>query len=241
MGIALVLPHEKSRWGSRAHLDALLKVEASSLDSKTKKSIASKMKNVVEEVKSVEEASGIRYPTYYVEPVLTVVPATGNIADGLGVLYARTIPVEFEGKVRIVVEISAPLVLFATKATMKLVLAHEFLHYVELVKNFVSMDIVSQITASTIFEERFADSSRAVDPARVFSNKKLVRDLGKKTSAGLDDPKLNEKCNAKWISKGMPMRRIAMGRNQVSISVQAIAQSKFDPRVTELVNKIRGV
>lgn len=197
------------------------------------------MKNVVEGVQSVEKASGIRYPPYYVEPVLTVVPATGNVPDGLGVLYARTIPVEFEGTVRVVVEISAPLVLFATKATMKLVLAHEFLHYVELVKNFVSMDIVSQITASTIFEERFTDSSRAVDPARVFSSKKLVRDLGRKTSVGLDDPKLNEKCNDKWISKGMPMRRLAMGSNQVSISVQAIGHSKFDPKVIELVSRIR--
>ena len=220
-------------------MDALPKIEASSLDSKTKKSIASKMKNVVEGVQSVEKASGIRYPPYYVEPVLTVVPATGNVPDGLGVLYARTIPVEFEGTVRVVVEISAPLVLFATKATMKLVLAHEFLHYVELVKNFVSMDIVSQITASTIFEERFTDSSRAVDPARVFSSKKLVRDLGRKTSVGLDDPKLNEKCNDKWISKGMPMRRLAMGSNQVSISVQAIGHSKFDPKVIELVSRIR--
>ncbi len=112
------------------------------------------MENVVYGVKVVENASGINYPPYYVEPVLTVVESQDNLG-GIGVLYARTVPVDATGKVSIVVELSAPLILFGTKTFLKIILAHELLHYVELVKSFTRMDIASQITSSSIFEEQY--------------------------------------------------------------------------------------
>ena len=150
----------------RLGLDPLFKVERSELlNKKVKKSISSKLKNILEAVQKVEDGSGITYPPYYIEPVLTVVPSSGNMVDGLGVLYARTIPVEVEAKVRILVEFSAPLVLYATKTSLKLVVAHELMHYLELIRNFSTMNVTSQITSSTIFEEKYADSSRELTRA----------------------------------------------------------------------------
>ena len=154
---------------------------------------------------------------------------------GLGVLYARTVPVDVNGRVEILVEVTAPLLLYSTKVTLRLVLAHEFLHYVELVRNFTKLDVVSQITSTSMYEERYSDYSRAIDPSKVFSNKKLVSDLKKRTSAGLDDEKLNEKCKTRWIEKGLPIAKIPLGSNQVRVSMESIVRSTFDPKVKSLV------
>lgn len=216
-------------------MDPLFKIsKTDKLGNKTKKSVETKMKNLLSCISDVEKFSGMKYPPYYIEPVLTVTQANDNVG-GLGVLYARTIPVEVNGQVEIVVEVTAPLLLYSTKATLRLVLAHEFLHYLELVRNFTKLDIVSQITSSSIYEERYSDYSRAVDPSKVFSNKKLATDLKKQTSAGLDDEKLNEKCRIKWIEKGFPIARIPIGENQVRVSMEAVMRSKFDPKVKNLV------
>jgi hypothetical protein len=201
-----------------------------------KTSISRKLKTVMSLLEEIELSSNIRYPPYYVEPVLTVAESGDNVG-GLGVLYARTIPVEQGGVVQIVVEITAALLLYATRKTLKLVLAHELLHYVELVRSFSRMELTSQITAGSIYEERYRDGSRAIDPGKVFSSKSLVRDLRKKTSTGLDDEKLNEKCKTKWIEKRLPVKKISIGMNQVNLSMEAIARSNFDPKVVELVSK----
>ena len=220
-------------------MDALIKINGSDkLDDRTKKSVATKIKYVSDGVAEVERIAGLKYPAYFVEPVLTVTESNDNIG-GLGVLYARTIPVETGGKVHIVVQLTAPLVLLATKATIKLVLAHEFLHYLELVRSFVRLDLTSELTANTIFEERYADSLRAIDPSKVFSkSKKLVRDLKNKTSAGLEDEKLNEKCRLKWIEKGLPMAKIPIASNQIRVSVSSIVSSSFDDAVRDFVLKL---
>ena len=219
-------------------MDALFRVESTNLlDKKLKNSIAAKMKNVIDGVKVVETASGINYPPYFVEPVLTVVESQDNLG-GIGVLYARTVPVDANGIVSIVVELSAPLILFGTKTFLKMILAHELLHYVELVKNFTRMDIASQITSSSIFEEQYQDASRAVDPAKVYREKKLVSMLKKREVEGFADEKLNEKCKVKWIEKGLPVHRIPIGQNQASVSVESIVRTTFDSKVKELVSKI---
>ncbi|MGA2876667.1 MAG: hypothetical protein ABSE82_14170 [Nitrososphaerales archaeon] len=234
-GMIFVLVMGKAAYNWSSGLDPLFKLSKTEmLDKKTKKSIEAKMKNLVAAVSEVEKYSGLKYPPYYVEPVLTVTESTDNMG-GLGVLYARTIPIDVNGRIEILVEVTAPLLLYATKVTLRLVLAHEFLHYVELVRNFTKLDVVSQITASSMYEERFTDSSRAVDPSRIYSNKKLVSDLRKRTSAGLDDEKLNEKCKTKWIERGLPMAKIPLGSNQVRVSIESIVRSTFDPKVKSLV------
>jgi len=219
-------------------MDALFRVESTDLlDRKLKKSIATKMKNVLEQVKAVESASGLTYPPYYVEPVLTVVESNDNMG-GLGVLYARTVPVDANGSITIVVELSAPLVLYATKSLLKTILAHELLHYVELVKNFSRMDVASQITTSSVFEEQYQDGSRAVDPSFVYKEKRLISLLKKKETEGFSDSKLNEKCRLKWIERGLPVHKIPIGTNQASVSAESIVRTNFDPKVKELISKI---
>ncbi|MDG6924152.1 MAG: hypothetical protein JRN67_12785 [Nitrososphaerota archaeon] len=207
------------------------------LDKRTKKAVEGKLKNLQACVTDVEKLSGLKYPRYYIEPVLAVAESNDNVG-GLGVLYARTIPVEVLGRVEILVEVTAPLLLYATKGILRLVLAHEFLHYLELVRNFMKLDVVSNMTSSSLYEERHTDYSRALNPSHVFSNKRLVSNLKKQTSIGLEDEKLNEKCKARWIERGLPMTKVALAMNQSRISISAIMQSQFDPDAMALITKI---
>jgi hypothetical protein len=182
----------------------------------------------------------LRYPPYYVEPVLTVVSGQDNVG-GLGVLYARTVPIETEGKIVIIVQISAPFVLFATASIVKLVLAHEFLHYLDLIGKLSSMAVTSELTSSYVFEERFVDSERISDAYAIFgSNKRFARQLSTKMASGLEDNKMNDKCRKSWVEKGLPMVRLPLGLNQVTLNVEAVVNSQFDPKAREVALRIRS-
>ena len=209
------------------------------LAAKTKKTIATKMKNVAEGVALVEDITKLDYPKTFVEPVLSVATSADNVG-GLGVLYARTMPIESgRGQVDIVVALSAPLVMFGSKPTVRLVLAHEFLHYLELARNFLRMDIASSITSNSLYEEQHTDNSRALDPGKVFGkNKKLVSDLRKRTRAGLADEKLNERCRKNWIEKGLPVKALPVGYNQTEVSVGSILSTNFDEKLKRYVSEL---
>jgi hypothetical protein len=195
---------------------------------------------VVPAATAVERASGLRYPPYYVEPILNLVSTQDNVG-GVGILYARTLPVQTQGRVVIVVQLSAPFVMYATKTVLKLVLAHEFLHYVDLVGRLSSMSVASEMSSAYVFEERFSDMERLGDALAVFRNdKRLPKQLAKRISAGLEDDKLNQKCKKFWIEKQLPMARLALGLNQVSLQVNAIVNSQFDPKVRELALSLRS-
>ena len=119
--------------------------------------------NLKTAVARAEKASGIRYPPYYVEPSLPI--ATSGVEFGsVGALYARVIPANVEGRLSILVQFTAPLVLFGLKGTLEAVAAHEFTHYVDLVSRFSRMQLASDERASTLFESRYADEGRVADP-----------------------------------------------------------------------------
>jgi len=219
-------------------VDGLAKIQSTDLlDTKLKKKIIAKFQVVQEIVLFLEGETGIKYPPYYVEPVLTVVESFDNIG-GLGVLYARTIPVDYQGRVAIVIQLSAPLVLYGLKTTIRAILGHEFLHYVDLVRRFVLMDTTSIQAGETLFEEQYVDAKRAVDPSSVFKNKKLVTQISKRIGDGLKDAKLDEKCRINWLEKGLPTVKTTLNQNHSRISVKTIQRSIFDPKVTEIVKNM---
>ena len=79
----------------------------------------------------IEKASSIKYPTMYVEPSILISGSTNSL--DVGILYARTIPLIVHDSIHVVIQISAPLVAYGLKGTIHAILAHEFLHYLELV------------------------------------------------------------------------------------------------------------
>jgi hypothetical protein len=188
-------------------------------------------------IKRVEKASGLRYPPYYVDPSLSV--ATTSIEYGsVGALFARVIPANFEGGISIIVQFSAPLVLFGGKPTIEAVAAHEFTHYIDLVRRFSSLHVSSDESATTLFESGYADEERLVNPASIFSDKKLVALVNKKFAGGLVDEKLNDKVASGWIEKELPTKRVSPEENAVKVNIDNIGRSKFDPMVLAKIREI---
>ena len=187
-------------------------------------------------VSRVERASGLSYPPYYVEPSMPLA-ATSVEFGSVGALYARVIPAKFEGRLSIIVQFTAPLLAFGLKGTIEAVAAHEFTHYVDLVRRFSRMQVTSDERVSTLYESEFADEERVVSPSLVFaSDKKLAALVEKKFKGGLSDEKLNQKVVKNWIEKGLPTKTVAPEENVVSVGIDLIANTQFDPIV---LNRIR--
>ncbi len=111
---------------------------------------------VVAGINRIEKASGIKFPVAYVEPSLVMSSPHPNSYE-FGILFARTIPVMFEEKFQVVIQISAPLIAYGLKGTIHAILAHEFLHFLELIRKISKMELLSAqnfITLSSSLKSR---------------------------------------------------------------------------------------
>jgi len=228
--------------GELKKMDPLRKVEdaklANLIPQNVYRKIVDRFRFVQEGVKRVTKASGIKYPSYYVEPsiVLSVSPLE---MEQVGVLFARTIPiVSIDNKVNVVVQLTAPLLAYGMKGTMHAVLAHEFLHYLELMGRMVRMDVISDEVSGTLFEGRYADLTKLFEPKNVFKDKSLVRLITKKFPEGFHDPKLETKCIKMWLKKGLPAVRINMDENAVRIPISAMANTEIDQNLKKKIYEL---
>ena len=102
-------------------------------DDDTYKLITERFDLAVSGITRIEKASGIQYPIAYVDPSAVIV-RQGAESYQYGVFFARTIPVVTDSDVQVVIQISAPLIAYGLKGTIHAILAHEFLHYLELLQ-----------------------------------------------------------------------------------------------------------
>jgi len=206
------------------------------------KKVRLKMKVLQGAVQRVEKASGLRYPPYYVEPVLPVSRSEAEYGQ-MGVQFARVVPHTATGALVILVQFTAALVAFATRGTIEAVAAHEFTHYVELVRKLNAKDIVSDELATTLYEASYADAERTVPPKLLFSEKSLVSLISRKFKDDLADAALNKKVGDSWIARNLPVRWVG-SEERVKIPMKMVASTKFDPgvlaKVAELQEKTRS-
>jgi hypothetical protein len=223
-------------------LDPFVLIDQSVEQGKLKPAVAKKVRDrfryLSTAIARVEKASGLAYPPYYIEPSMPL--ATSSVEFGsVGALYARVLPAKFEGRLSIIVQFTAPLIAFGLKGTIEAVAAHEFTHYVDLVRRFSRMQLTSDERVSTLFESGYADEERVVDPVRIFtSDKKLAALVKRKFKGGLSDEKLNEKVAKSWVEKGLPTKRVAPEENVVNIGVEVIAKTQFDPKVIAKIREL---
>ncbi len=200
--------------------------------------IVERYRFVQEGIERIERASGIKYPLHYVDPSITVV----GDGYGLGLVFARTIPLVDNNNIRIVVELSAPLVAYALKGTIHAILAHEFLHYVELVTKFVKMDVLSDEVSSSVFEDVYADMGRLFDAKSILGkDKALLKLMAKRFSDGFNDSRLENKCIKEWVEKGLPSKRISMEDNITRIPIKAIINIHIDEELRSKVYELISV
>jgi hypothetical protein len=184
-------------------------------------------------IQRIERASGLRYPYYYIDPTL-IVATPSSFADfqyaQFGFLYAQTIPVvKRNNEIDIVVQVTAPLVVYGLLGTVHAILAHEFMHYLELLSRVIKMEVVSDEISSNLFENKYLDSGRLIDARFVFRTDHMLRDhITRKFPEGFKDTRLEEKTIKHWMNKGLPSISVSLDSNVTKIPVEAMAKLNVD-------------
>ena len=188
-------------------------------------------------VSRVEKASGIKYPEYYVSPYLTLLKSGAEVGE-LGVLFARVIPSTSTGSLVILVEFSAALILLGAKGTIEAITAHEFTHYVELVRRILRMEILSDVPSSTLFESGYTDEEKTLHPKLLFKDRALISLIKRKFTPSLRDERLISKVEKEWIEKKLPTRIISPEENMVRLNSNAVLSASFEKT---LISKIKEI
>ncbi|QMU54569.1 MAG: hypothetical protein GKS07_06565 [Nitrosopumilus sp.] len=178
-------------------------------------------------INRIEKASGIRYPVAYVEPSLVLTSPSNNSYE-FGVLFARTIPVLFEEKFQVVVQISAPLIAYGLKGTIHAILAHEFLHFLDLMRKISKMELLSDELSGNLFENVYSDETRLFEPRAVFKDRTLLDHITKKFPAGFRDFKLETKVMKFWADRNLPKSNVSLDANTVKLSAESLSKIKID-------------
>jgi len=196
------------------------------LDDRTYYFIIDRMNVIEEGIERIKRITSIDYPHYFVEPNLLV--ATSEIEyQQYSILYARTIPFcTTENRIKIVIQLSAPLVMYGLKGTLHAVLAHEFLHYLNILKNIINLEVTSDNISNTLYENSFSDNEKILDSNKVFKGDAYLQKLvNKKFANGFNDLKLDKKTESLWIKKKLPIQKIMIGDNFVKLPFSALANT----------------
>jgi hypothetical protein len=190
-------------------------------------------------IQRIERASGLRYPRYYIDPTLII--ASPSSADfqfaQFGFLFAQTIPVvKKNNEVEILIRITAPLVIYGLLGTIHAILAHEFMHYLELLNRIMKMDIISDELSTNLFENRYRDSGRLLEAKCVFRSDQVLRDhIAKKFPEGFKDSRLEEKTIKYWMNRGLPSVSVSLDSNIIKIPAEAVAGIKVGREIREKI------
>ena len=185
----------------------------------------------------IEKASLIKYPIVYVDPSI-IVTDNPNSFD-MGVLYARTIPLIINNSIHVVIQISAPLVAYGLKGTIHAILAHEFLHYLELINRLSKVEILSDEISSNLFENVYLDNTRLLEPRSVFNDSTLLSHITKRFPSGFRDYKLEDKVIKFWIEQKLPVSKISLDTNTVKLNATKLSNLKFDELLLQQLEIIK--
>lgn len=208
------------------------------LDSKTYKQIIKRVEFVNDAVNRIEYVTTVKFPDFIIEPSLII--GSSDVEFGQhAILYARTIPYPTEtNQIKIIIQLCAPLILYGLKGTIHAVMAHEFLHYLNLVKNILEMNINSDTITVTSFETSFVDYEKTLNAKSVYKgDRSLVRMLDSKFANGLNDTKLDTKTQKMWISKNKSIQSIQLSKNYTKLPIEAFSNTKFDDHLIAMIQK----
>ena len=192
---------------------------------------------VLDGILRIENASSIKYPIMYVEPSILV---TGNTNSfDVGLLYARTIPLITNNSIHVVIQISAPLVAYGLKGTIHAILAHEFLHYLELVTRLSNSELLSDEISSNLFENVYSDNTRLLEPRSVFNDNTLISHITKRFPSGFRDYKLEDKVIKLWIEQKLPISKITLDTNTVKLDASQLSNIKLDELLLQQLEIIK--
>jgi hypothetical protein len=187
-------------------------------------------------VQRIEKATGMDYPYYYVEPTLVISTSEVEFTQ-FGILFARTIPVvNQDNRLNVVVQITAPLIAYGLLGSIHAVLAHEFMHYMDLISRIMKMNVISDEISGTLFEGNCKDSDRLLEAGVVFkSDSTLIDHINKKFPEGFRDLRLEDKVVKEWIGTHLPIRTVPVDTNIMRIPIELMANLEVDHVIKERV------
>jgi len=191
---------------------------------------------ITEGIKRIEKATGLNYPYYYVEPNLVLSTSEVEFTQ-FGILFARTIPVvNQDNRLTVVVQITAPLVAYGLLGSIHAILAHEFMHYMELISRIMKMNVISDEISGTLFEQNCKDSDRLLEVGTVFrSDCTLIDHINKKFPEGFRDLRLEDKVVKEWIGTRLPTTRVPVDTNITTIPIELMANLEVDHVLKERI------
>ncbi|MXX20640.1 MAG: hypothetical protein F4Y82_04740 [Cenarchaeum sp. SB0665_bin_23] len=215
-------------------MDPLYKIKNARLNGHLPDNICAKIVErfsiAVDGINRIERASGLHFPTAYVEPSAIISPAS---QFGYGVLFARTIPLFDTNQFGVVIQVSAPLLAYGLKGTIHAILAHEFLHYLELMHRIHRGEILSDEITGNLFEGAYLDQTRILEPAAVFSDRTLINHIKKRFATSFQEPRLEKKVVDLWINAGLPKTVIHLDNNRVNISAELLTKIRLPPDMAD--------
>ncbi len=151
------------------------------------------------------------------------------------------VSIVFENKFQVVIQISAPLIAYGLKGTIHAILAHEFLHFLELIRKISKMELVSDEITGNLFESVYSDETRLFEPRAVFKDRTLLNHITNRFPSGFRDYKLEDKTIKYWIDKHLPKTNVSLDANTVKLSIESLSKiklnSKFLKRLDDLEQK----
>jgi hypothetical protein len=108
-------------------------------------------------------------------------------------------------------------------------LAHEFLHFLELLRKISKMELLSDEISGNLFENVYSDETRLFEPRVVFKDRTLLTHITKKFPAGFRDYKLEDKVIKFWSDRNLPKSNISLDANNVKLSAESLSKIKLDP------------
>ncbi len=221
-------------------MDPLFKVkdahENGIIPTKTFELVKERFNLVLTGIDRIEKASNLNFPIAYVDPSVVV---SKSKSFQYGILFARTIPFEYKNKIDVMIQISAPLVAYGLKGTVHAILAHEFLHYLELVSRMSNMEILSDQISGNLFENVFTDNTKLFKPQAVFTDKTLISHITKRFPLGFHDYKLESKTEQFWIKKNLPVTNITLDSNTIKISSNSLSKVKIEHKLLQRLEQIK--
>jgi hypothetical protein len=222
------------------HNNPLIKVEyarnTGQLPKTVYDSIVNRFHIVKEGITRIEKTSELKYPCYYIEPNLMISTSTIEFTK-FGIFFARTIPVLNEcNQLNIAVQLTAPLISYGLLRTVHAILAHEFIHYVNLISRIMKMNMISDEISGTLFEGTYKDSDHLLESHVVFKHDPtLIEDISEKFSGGFKDLRLEEKVIKQWMGKHLPIVTVPIDTNIIKIPFEVLANLEFDHIIKEKI------
>jgi hypothetical protein len=150
--------------------------------------------------------------------------------------------VDADKQLHVVVQITAPLISYGLKGTIHAILAHEFMHYLELINRILKMKVISDDVSSTLFEGTYADAARLVEERAVFkSDPTLIRHITTRFPEGFRDLKLEEKVIKTWMNKGLPTSKVSLDANVIKIPIEAMACLEVEQGVKDKITEFENI